>query len=161
MTLNKGFDAVEATMIKNIANSLFQIHFHERATLEEIDAYYGWDDSDEKKKKITEEERPGLIMDTLQRLKQEQAILEFYIKNKDIIKKLYGNKNPTGNLTELIQRTVSEYLSKRIISNNARGDDERGPEPSANNVAGQIDYDATTGNSIEETQGDERTTNDR
>lgn len=98
-SIKEAFDHIEKKMIDNITNSLYQIYFHQNATIEELENYYGWESP------FKEYERGALVEDTLRRLKQEQFILNFYYKNKRDIIKTYGNKKPTGDFNITIQFT--------------------------------------------------------
>jgi len=74
---------VKATMEKNIANTLFQIHFHKHATIEELVKYYGWENVEEP---FTEKEREDLINDTRKRLESEKLVLAFFNREVNNIK---------------------------------------------------------------------------
>lgn len=99
-TLTEAFDSIEATMVRNIANSLFQLEFHTEATPEELVAYYGWEEAFE------EEERQKLIADTRTRLASEQLILSTYKKMELTLKDKYGTKEASGDLGLPVQRAA-------------------------------------------------------
>ena len=114
-------------MIGNIANSLLQLYFHKHGTPKELQEYYGWDEA------FAEEERAGLVDDTLRRIKSEQLILKFYQKEKLKIIKKYGNKNPIGNFGKPVQRTT-EHSS--VEGNSNGGTEEIGSGESSRNQDG-------------------------
>lgn len=117
-------------MVRNIANSLIQLHFHETASPEELMKYYGWEEAFEEK------ERAKLIEDTRVRLEAEQQILAFYQKEKLTLYKKYGTKNPTGDLGLPPKRPAGEDDQQGSLGEDARADDEGGPGPSAHSDAG-------------------------
>lgn len=100
--IKESFEEIERKMIGNIANSLFQIYFHENATPEELKEYYGWE------RDFDESERDELVADSVKRIIQEQEILKFYVENKDKIIKKYEKKDPTGDLDLPLQRATGD-----------------------------------------------------
>jgi hypothetical protein len=88
--LMQAFDEIEKKMLYNLANSYFQLHFHENGTPEELQKYYGWEEA------FREEERVKLVEDTRKRIESEEFVLAYYQRNKAKIK-AYGNKNTKGN----------------------------------------------------------------
>lgn len=112
-TLYKAFDSLEATMVRNIANSLFQLEFHMNATPEELVAYYGWDEAFE------ENERAKLVEDTRVRLASEQLILSTYKKMKLTLKQKYGKKEASGDLGLPVQRAAGSSAEPGSIDPDA------------------------------------------
>lgn len=147
-TLRYQFHKLEETMIRNIANTLFQLHFHETATAEELMKYYGWTDAFEEK------EREKLVEDTRVRLESEQLILAFYQKNKLTLNKKYGTKDPIGDLGLPTKRPAGEDAEQGSISEDARSDDEGGPGPSADSDTGPRHADTESGDSANANEGD-------
>lgn len=82
------FNELQDTTLKNVANDLLQLHFHQNATDEELQKYYGGAMVD----------REALISDTRGRLEGDQDMLKFLQDNLPQLKILYGTKNPTGDL---------------------------------------------------------------
>lgn len=142
--IQNALKGLEETMIRNIANSLLQIHFHDTATAEELMQYYGW------KETFEESERQKLIDDTLARLEAEQQILKFYQDNKEIINNKYGNKNPTGDLGLTVQRSTREDAQQESVSDNAREDDDTGSEQGSSSDTGLGNADTEAGNGEDE-----------
>ncbi len=105
-------------MIRNIANSLFQLHFHQHATPEELQEYYGWDEAFE------EQEREKLIADTVKRLKAEQLVLRFYKKNIIALNTKYDYKDATGDFDLPAERPTGDSSESGSLGEDARGDDE-------------------------------------
>lgn len=104
MTIFESLMQIKQTQERNIANSLFQLHFHKLATPKQLQEYYGWE------RPMEEAERQNLINDTLKRLKEEQFIYRFLLKEENNLHKLYGdthckttiniaNKYPEGDST--------------------------------------------------------------
>lgn len=139
-SIKKQFDQLEQTMVRNIANSLFQMHFHQNATAEEMMKYYGWQTPFE------ESERENLIQETLGRLESERLILEFYKKNKSKLNKLYGNKNPTGDLNLPPKHPTGSGSEQTSISENAGGNDEGGPQQGTASGSGHANATTETDN---------------
>ncbi len=158
-TLNEQFEKLEETLTRNIANSLIQLHFHQHESAEVLERYYGWDKkSCEKKEKeyspLTDEDRQGIVDDTLHTLECERIILNFYKKNANIIKETYGTKDPIGDLGLPTKRPAGEDDQQGSISEDARGDDEGGPGPSADSDTGPRHADAESNHGADENEGD-------
>lgn len=79
---------MESTLVRNVANDLIQLEFHEQATSEELLEYYGGSDVD----------REALVQDTLRRLAGSQMILRFVKGRRESLIEKYGNKKPTDDL---------------------------------------------------------------
>lgn len=116
-TLKKQFKEIERMCIKNIANSLLQLEFHKEGTDEEIMQYYGWTEP------LKEEEREKLIIDTQNRLKSEQRILQFIKNHKKELYNKYGNKNPLGYFNIIEERPNGESASERSQHQDAQGEE--------------------------------------
>lgn len=147
-TIRYQFYKLEETMIRNIANTLFQLHFHETATAEELMKYYGWTDAFEEK------EREKLVEDTRTRLESEQLILAFYQKNKLTLNQKYGTKDPIGDLGLPPKRSAGEDAEQGSEREDARSDDEGGSRPSADSDTGPRHADAEADHSENEDEGD-------
>jgi hypothetical protein len=87
-TLKQSFKELEATLVRNVANDLIQLEFHEQATTEELIDYYGGTDVD----------REALVNDTLRRLAGSQMILRFVKGRRESLIEKYGDKKPTDDL---------------------------------------------------------------
>jgi len=129
-SIRQAFDELEQSMIKNIANSLLQIYFHQNATPEELQTYYGWKDA------FKESERDGLIQDTLARVEAEQNILKFYKQNKTKIKNKYGDKNPIGDIGLPERRPAGGSAEPTSVNQDAEKASEEGPRQGADNEGG-------------------------
>lgn len=136
-SLDEALDDIEKTMIKNIANTIFQIYFHQQAGHKTLQTYYGWQE------KFREEERSSLVGDTMKRLEAEQAILRFYKKNKNKIKQEYGTINPTGSFNAAIQRTTPSVYRQGNISEHVK---EAPARESPGNEAGHAEDRGTASN---------------
>ena len=110
-TLNQAIDEREKVLINNVVNSLWQLHFHENATADQLEKYYGWDKETmvSQGKQYTpfqEAERGALINDTIVRIEAEQFILRYYQEHKEDLKNKYGEKNPAGDLGLPAKRAI-------------------------------------------------------
>ena len=144
-TLNKAFDSIEQTMIRNIANSLFQLEFHRNATPEQLVEYYGWTEAFE------ENEREKLVDDTLVRLASEQLVLRTYQGMKLTLKKTYGKKDAWGDLDLPVQRSAGSSDQPGSVDTHTE-DHEAGDD---HHHEGRHDHDAADhDHSGEQARGD-------
>lgn len=74
-------------MLRNIANDLFQLEFHELASDDELMLFYG-----------SEVDREKMITDTERKLDGDQRLLRFYKENFNLLYNKYGKQNPTGSI---------------------------------------------------------------
>lgn len=151
-TLSKGFDSIEETMIRNIANSIFQIEFHDTASAEDLQTYYGW------KEPFEEGERRELVEDVRKRLVSEQLILATYQKMKLTLNEKYGEKNPTGDLDLPAQRPDGGSGEQGSVS----ADAEEDGSADGDHTEGRHDDDAAANSdSGEQAEGDGGGSSDR
>lgn len=148
-TLRYQFHKLEETMIRNIANTLIQLHFHENASPDELMKYYGWTEAFEEK------EREKLVDDTRVRLEAEQQILAFYQKEAITLNKKYGTKNPTGDLGLAPKRSIGKDDQQGGISQDARSNDGSRSGPSADNNPGLGHADTEANHGANENEGNE------
>lgn len=116
--LTQVFTDLQDTVLKNVANSLLQLHFHQEATDEELAKYYGGAVVD----------REALIEDTRGRLEAEQDMLRFLQANLPKLKILYGTKNPTGDLGLPPRPGARNIPQPGSVDSDARGDGEDRPK---------------------------------
>lgn len=87
-TLKQAFKELESTLVRNVANDLIQLEFHEKATEEELQEYYAGGDVN----------REALVNDTLRRIQGDQMILRFVKGRIQTLNEKYGNQKPTDDI---------------------------------------------------------------
>jgi len=124
-TIAEAFEELQNTLVRNIANHLIQIEFHETATDEEMETFYNG----------ASVEREALIEDSKKRLKSDQTVLKFLKDNNVKLISKYGDKNPTGDLGLTKERTARTGTQPDGGSESAREDDGGGSGQSSNHNA--------------------------
>jgi hypothetical protein len=150
-TLRYQLTKLERTMLHNIANSLFALHFHQEATTAELMQYYGLSEP------MNDLERAKLIDDTLKNIEHEQFILRFYQKEMLNLYKKYAEKNPTGDLGVPVRQPVGDTLvegNQDTSDEAATGIESGGDKDEPNNDGGGEDNgSAVIGEGIGEDRG--------
>jgi hypothetical protein len=134
--LSQMFTELQDTTLKNIANDLLQLHFHQNATDTELQKYYGGAMVD----------REALISDTRGRLEGDQDMLKFLQANMSQLKILYGTKNPTGDLGLPLRTSFRNVAIEGGEYKDVGGDGGENSEQNSNIEAGHGNADSETNN---------------
>lgn len=84
-SIKQAFKELEATLVRNVANDLIQLEFHDSASDDELQEYYAGG----------EVSREALVNDTIRRLQGDQMILRFVKGRMKTLIEKYGDKKPT------------------------------------------------------------------